>query len=98
MSRVLDPEGAHHAALQRLADFRGQRVLELGCGDGRLTLGIAADAAHVLAFDPDAEAVGRAIGSLPDDVAERVAYRVASGKEIEIEPHSFDLVLLSWSL
>ena len=25
----------------RLGDFRGQRVLELGCGDGRLTLGIA---------------------------------------------------------
>ena len=49
MSRVLDPEGAHLAALRRLGDFRGQRVLELGCGDGRLTLGIAADAAHVLA-------------------------------------------------
>ena len=32
-------------------------MLELGCGDGRLTLGIARDAAHVLAFDPDAEAV-----------------------------------------
>ncbi len=34
---VLDPEGAHLAALHRLGDFRGRRVLELGCGDGRLT-------------------------------------------------------------
>ena len=34
-------------------------VLELGCGDGRLTVGVAADAATVLAFDPDAEAVDR---------------------------------------
>ncbi len=98
MSRVLDPEGAHLAALRRLADFRDQRVLELGCGDGRLTLGIAADAAHVLAFDPDAEAVQRAIDALTDDAAGRVFYRVASGKEIEIEPHSFDLVVFSWSL
>ncbi len=55
MRSVLDPEGAHLAALCRLADFRDQRVLELGCGDGRLTLGIAPVAASVLAFDPDAE-------------------------------------------
>ena len=30
MTPVLDPEGAHLAALRRLGDFRGQRVLELG--------------------------------------------------------------------
>jgi 2-polyprenyl-3-methyl-5-hydroxy-6-metoxy-1,4-benzoquinol methylase len=94
---VLDPEGAHLAALDRLGDFRG-RVLELGCGDGRLTLGIAQDAASVLAFDPDAEAVQRARRSLPAELAQRVTYQVASGKEIEIKPHSFDLVVFSWSL
>jgi predicted RNA methylase len=95
---VLDPERAHLAALRRLGDFRGRRVLELGCGDGRLTLGIAPDAASVLAFDPDAEAVERARESLPAELAERVAYQVASGKEIELEPLSFDLVVFSWSL
>ena len=61
-------------------------------------VGIARDAAHVLAFDPDADAVERARRSLPRELAERVTYRVASGKEIEIEPHSFDLVVFSWSL
>ena len=98
MTAVLDPEGAHLAALRRLADFRGRRVLELGCGDGRLTLGIAEQAASVLAFDPDAEEVGAARRSLPAELAERVVYQVASGKEIELEPHSFDLVVFSWSL
>ncbi len=98
MTSVLDPEGAHLAALHRLVDFRGRGVLELGCGEGRLTLGIAPDAASVLAFDPDAEAVGRARQLLPAELAERVAYRVASGKEIELEPLSFDLVVFSWSL
>lgn len=94
----LDPEGAHLAALQRLGGFRNRRVLELGCGEGRLTLGIAADAASVLAFDPDADAVGRARRSLPAELAERVSYQVASGKEIEVEPQSFDLVVFSWAL
>jgi ubiquinone/menaquinone biosynthesis C-methylase UbiE len=98
VNRVLDPEGAHLAALLRLADFRGREVLELGCGDGRLTVGIAKDAASVFAFDPDAAAVERARLSLPSELAQRVAYRVASGDEIEIEPASFDLVVFSWSL
>ena len=98
MTPVLDAEGAHLAALRRLGDFRGRRVLELGCGDGRLTLGIARDAAYVLAFDPDAEAVERARRSLPADLRDRVNYRVSSGKELEIERHSFDLTVFSWSL
>jgi ubiquinone/menaquinone biosynthesis C-methylase UbiE len=98
MTSLLDPEGGHLAALRRLGDFDDRRVLELGCGDGRLTLGIAQDAAHVLAFDPDSDAVGQARRSLPAELADRVTYHVASGKEIDIRRHSFDLVVFSWSL
>ena len=97
-SRVVDPDGAHLAALRRLGHFRGRRIVELGCGDGRLTVGIAADAASVLAFDPDADAVGRAWESLSEEPALRVTYEVASGKAIEIEPAAFDLAVFSWSL
>jgi ubiquinone/menaquinone biosynthesis C-methylase UbiE len=98
LTKVLDPDGAHLAALRRLGDFEGQRVLELGCGDGRLTLGIAAEASAVLAFDPDAEAVERARRFLPSELASRITYRVASGKEIDVDRHEFDLVVFSWSL
>ena len=98
MARELDPEGAHLAALRRLADFDGARVLELGCGDGRLTVRVARDGARVVAFDPDAELVAEARRSLPPDLADRVAYSVASGQEIEIERGAFDLALFSWSL
>ena len=98
MTRTLDPEGAHLDALRRLADFREARVLEMGCGEGRLTRGIAADAASVLAFDPDASLVGEAQAALPSELAERVAFRVAKAEEIEVERGSFDLVVFSWSL
>lgn len=70
----------------------------MGCGDGRLTLGLARDAAHVHAFDPDTDAIERAEHALPDDLAERVTYRAATAAEVEIESHSFDLVVFSWSL
>ena len=96
--RVLDPEQAHLRSLGRLADFHGQEVLELGCGDGRLTVGIARDAARVLAFDSDRDAVGRAHRSLPPELAERVEYRIASGRDIEVPPKSFDMTVFSWSL
>ena len=95
---TLDPEGAHLAALRRLGDFTERRVLELGCGEGRLTVGIAEHASHLLAFDPDADAVKRARRSLPADLCERVTYQVASGREIEIEPHAYDITVFSWSL
>ena len=98
MSRVVDPEGAHLAALRRLADFHGQRVIELGCGDGRLTVPVARDAAEVLAFDPDRKKVECARGALPAELAARVEYRVASGTEIQVERGAFDLALFSWSL
>jgi ubiquinone/menaquinone biosynthesis C-methylase UbiE len=52
----------------------------------------------VLAFDPDAEAVERARRSLPAELAERVTYQVASAKQIELELHSYDLIVFSWSL
>jgi 2-polyprenyl-3-methyl-5-hydroxy-6-metoxy-1,4-benzoquinol methylase len=98
MTRILDPEQAHLAALHRLGDFRDRRILELGCGDGRLTLPIAEEAAFVLAFDPDAEAVEGARRSRPAELADRVTYQVASGEQIEVERTSFDLALFSWSL
>jgi predicted RNA methylase len=73
-------------------------VLELGCGDGRLTFPVATEAAQVLAFDSDAEAVERARSAVPTDLAARVEFRVASGREISVEPGSFELALFSWSL
>ena len=98
VARTLDPEGVHLAALRRLVDFEGKRVLEMGCGEGRLTVGIAADAASVLAFDPEPGPVAEARRSLPAELEDRVTYRVASAQELEVERGSFDLVVFSWSL
>ena len=95
---VLDPEGAHFTALERVADFSGARVLEVGCGDGRLTVPVAERAASVLAFDPDEEAVAAAREALPASLAERVTFAVASATEIEIPRCEYDIVLFSWSL
>jgi hypothetical protein len=91
MPRILDPEGAHLAAPAAAGRLRRQAGARVRCGDGRLTLGIAADAGSVFAFDADAETVERARRSLPAELAERVAFGVATAQEIQLESWSFDL-------
>jgi 2-polyprenyl-3-methyl-5-hydroxy-6-metoxy-1,4-benzoquinol methylase len=98
MTAILDPEQAHLAALLRLADFDGAEVLEVGCGDGRLTLGVAERATSVFAFDPDEDAVARARDALPAQLADRIDYRTASATDVDIPRSAFDIVLFSWSL
>jgi predicted RNA methylase len=98
MSRIVDPEGAHLAAIVRAADFRDRRVLEIGGGDGRLTWGFAPLAHSVLVIDPDAESIAAARASCPADLQEKVLFEVASAAEIELERETIDLVFFSWSL
>jgi len=98
VSRIVDPEQIQLTAVLRSADFRGRRVLEIGCGDGRLTFGIARYASSVVAFDPDEQVVELARRRCPADLRESVAFAVASAEEIEVEPQSVDLLFFSWSL
>ena len=94
----LDPEGNEPAALLDFAGrFSGQRVLEIGCGDGRLTWLFADQAARVVAIDPDADDIALAIRACPQHLRERVEFRVAAIQEFE-PSEKFDLALLSWSL
>jgi ubiquinone/menaquinone biosynthesis C-methylase UbiE len=73
-------------------------VLEVGCGDGRLTWGIAPLAASVLAFDPAEESVETARRECPATLRDRVRFEVAQAEAIKVPPHSVDLVFFSWSL
>jgi ubiquinone/menaquinone biosynthesis C-methylase UbiE len=98
MTKVIDAEGTQIGAIRRLADFRDQRVLEIGCGDGRLTLDIAREATSVLAVEPNEDEIATARATLPRDLADTVTYRVASAGELEIPSSSIDLVFFSWSL
>lgn len=98
MAGRIDPEGVERAALAKLAPMDGLRILEVGCGDGRLTFQVAPVAASVLAIDPDAERVENARRSLPVELAEKVRFEVRAAAEVDVPRHSFDLALFSWSL
>ena len=89
-----DPEEHEIAALTALvASFAGVRVVEIGCGDGRLTVRYAAGAASVVAIDPDVEAVDELRAALPEVDARAIGY-----DELVLPPQSADIVLFAWSL
>ena len=93
-----DPEDAETAALRALIDFTGLRVLEVGCGDGRLTWRYADRAAQVVAIDPDADDIATASEDCPPALRSRVELHVSRLEDFLPPTEKFDLALLSWSL
>jgi ubiquinone/menaquinone biosynthesis C-methylase UbiE len=95
---AIDPEGTEIEALRRLAPVDDLRVLELGCGNGRLTFRYANDVASVLAVDPDEHLIAEASAARPPELAGIVSFAVAGAAEVDAPRRSFDLALFAWSL
>lgn len=95
-----DPEGNETRALFELSRLDGADVLEIGCGDGRLTYRYADRAAHVTAIDSFADAIDRARRWLPERLEPTVEFRNVSFEDFSRASGSdvFDLAILSWSL
>jgi ubiquinone/menaquinone biosynthesis C-methylase UbiE len=98
MAYRLDPEDRETAALFDFAgEFTGKRVLEIGCGNGRLTWRYAEKAAHVTGIDPNSDRIERAVQNTPAHLRGKVNF-FASGIDTFVTAEKFDLAIFSWSL
>ena len=95
---MIDPDGRELEALARVVDLEGLRVLDVGCGDGRLVLRIAPAAESVLGIDVDGDLIETAKREIPPELRGRVELREASVVELDEPPARFDLVFFTWSL
>ena len=95
MSLQKDPERTETKTLQRFADFAGKRVLEVGCGDGRLTWQYARSARFVAGIDLNADDLRMATIERPNDLP--VSFVRADSIRIPFVKEKFDLAILAWS-
>jgi len=93
-----DPEGAEKRHLEPLAEFAGKRVLEIGCGEGRLTWKYARATHQVIGIDTDAAALRYATIDRPSDLEATVSLARAHAMNLPFARATFDLALLAWSL
>jgi len=93
-----DREETEIAAIARLVSLDGKRVLDVGCGTGRLTTFTARRAASVYAFDPSADSVAEAEAALSAEERKRVRFAVHSAEALDVPRRRFDLALCGWSL
>ena len=92
------PPGMEIRVIQRFVDLRGARILELGCGEGRLTRQLAPLASTVVAVEPDKARVAVARRTAASEGIDNVSFCVGSAERLRVDGAPFDMALFSWSL
>lgn len=98
MSLQRDPEQNEIQHLRKIADLTGKRVLEIGCGEGRLTWQYAKWTKSTVATDLDLDSLRVAKVDRPSPLEARVHLACADSHHIPFAKEKFDIAVLAWSL
>jgi len=93
-----DPEAVETTYLHGMININDARVLEIGCGDGRLTWRYAGTTRQVIGIDLGSEHLAVARRSCPDALRTRVAFVQATALALPFRAELFDGAVLAWSL
>ena len=79
--------------IKEFVELSGQQMLEIGCGDGRLSSLLANHVKSLTAIDPDQAMITRAAKEISG-----VDFRVGYGEKLDFTNDAYDIVLFSYSL
>jgi SAM-dependent methyltransferase len=77
----------------QFTSLSNKNVLEIGCGNGRITSFLVNKAKKLIAIEPDFTKIREAKENIPG-----VAFQIASGENLPLSNASFDLVIFTLSL
>ena len=97
MTLQKDPEGIEKKYLHTFADFTNKRVLEIGCGEGRLTWQYAKVADSTVGIDLDADALRVARIDRPFDLTNKIYFAQAESEHLAFRKDTFDMAVFAWS-
>jgi ubiquinone/menaquinone biosynthesis C-methylase UbiE len=98
MTLFKDPEGNEKKHLHKFLDFENKRVLEIGCGEGRLTWQYAHASSLTIGLDSDRNALRVASIDRLSTLADKVFFSAAQAEYLPFRKETFDIAVLAWSL
>ena len=98
MTLFKDPEGNEKRYLHKFLDFNGKRVIEIGCGEGRLTWQYASASSLTIGLDTDRNALRIASIDRPAKLNGTVQFAAAKAEYLPFRKETFDIAILAWSL
>ena len=99
MSMQKDPDRVEINFLNKFIDLDAprKRVLEIGCGEGRLTWQYARMPGFTIGIDVDSDALRVATIDRPSDLENRVRFCNARSEQLPFRKETFDFAVLAWS-
>ena len=97
MTTQTDPERNEIKYLHQFADFANKRVIEIGCGEGRLTWQYVNKPRLTIGIDSDADALRVATIERPSDLNNKVLFSQAQSEHLPFRKETFDMAVLAWS-
>lgn len=94
---IRDPEDIERKYLREAAGLAGARVLEIGCGDGRMTWLYGYEARSVTGIDPEFDELQSALLDRPQDLPAETAFLQARAQSLPFRNESFDAAIFAWS-
>jgi ubiquinone/menaquinone biosynthesis C-methylase UbiE len=88
-----DKDGLAVSKILEFAELADKDILEIGCGDGRITSKIVGSQKSLMAIDTDADSIKKAEAHVTG-----VSFMVCSGEALCFTDGSFDLIVFTLSL
>jgi len=97
MAIIKDAAGTEKKQIHKFVNFKDKRVLEIGCGEGRLTWKYASATHLILGVDSDRNALRVALVDSPTAIKSKLILINSSAEQLPFKSNSFDLAIFAWS-